>query len=67
MSWKPEVIADNTGKWCGNALCFATKAEAEAYVTELAYRWSSVRNHRVVESEDLVSYVWRNGQAEPIT
>jgi hypothetical protein len=24
MSFKPEVIADTSGKWCGNALRFAT-------------------------------------------
>jgi hypothetical protein len=24
MSFKPEVIADSSGKWCGNALRFAT-------------------------------------------
>jgi hypothetical protein len=27
MAWKPEVIADNTGKWYGNGLRFATKEE----------------------------------------
>jgi hypothetical protein len=35
MSFKPEVQADDTGKWYGNALCFATRAEAEAQVAEL--------------------------------
>jgi hypothetical protein len=29
MSFKPEVQADATGKWYGNALRFATRAEAE--------------------------------------
>jgi hypothetical protein len=24
MSFKPEVIADTSGEWCGNALRFAT-------------------------------------------
>ena len=32
MSFKPEVIADSSGQWCGNALRFATREEAEANV-----------------------------------
>jgi hypothetical protein len=35
MAWKPEVIADNTGKWYGNGLRFATKEEAEANALDL--------------------------------
>lgn len=35
-SWKPEVIADSTGKWCGNALRFETYDEAKKYVEDLA-------------------------------
>jgi|SRR6516162_7193502 hypothetical protein len=27
-SWKSEVIADSSGEWCSNALCFATRQEA---------------------------------------
>ena len=30
MSFKPEVIADLSGTWCGNALRFATREEATA-------------------------------------
>ena len=56
MSWKPEVIADSSGKWCGNALRFATKAEAEASVASLAMRWFAVRETRAVESDDPVNY-----------
>lgn len=62
MSWKPEVIADSSGKWCGNALRFATKEEAEAQVANLAMRWTSVRDWRAVESTDPVNYAWRDGQ-----
>lgn len=40
MSWKPEVIADNSGKWCGNGLRFATKQEAEENVFDLAMQWT---------------------------
>jgi hypothetical protein len=56
MSWKPEVIADSSGKWCGNALRFATKEEAEISVANLAMRWMAVRETRVVESDDPVNY-----------
>lgn len=56
MSWKPEVIADSSGEWVGNALRFATKKEAEDNVRDLANRWFLVTNTRVVESEDPVNY-----------
>ncbi len=57
-SWKSEVIADSSGKWVGNACRFATKAEAEIYVADLAYRWTAVRDSRVIESDEPVNYVW---------
>lgn len=62
MSWKPEVIADSSGKWAGNSLRFATKAEAEANVENLMMRWTSVRETRVVECDDPVNYAWRDGR-----
>jgi hypothetical protein len=55
MSWKPEVIADASGKWCGNELRFARFEDAHAYVLDLAQRWTAVREVRVVESEDPVN------------
>ena len=54
-SWKAEVIADNSGKWCSNALRFATKQEAEDYVLDLSWRWTLVRETRVVESDEPVN------------
>jgi len=57
-SYKPEVIADSSGKWCGNALRFATREEALASVNDLAWRWTAVRDTRVVESPDPVNYRW---------
>jgi len=54
-SWKPEVIADSSGKWFGNDLRFSTKADAEIYVAELAHRWTAVLDTRVVESDDPVN------------
>jgi hypothetical protein len=61
MSWKPEVIADNSGKWCGNALRFATREEAESQVRDLSWRWTAVRDTRVVESADPVNYRYVKG------
>jgi hypothetical protein len=55
MSWKAEVIADDSGEFCGNGLRFATKDEAQRYAIDLAYRWTSVREWRVVESGDAVN------------
>jgi hypothetical protein len=56
MSWKPEVIADSGGKWCGNGLRFATREEAESNVSDLASRWILVQDTRVVECDDPVNY-----------
>jgi hypothetical protein len=58
-----EVIADNTGTWVGNALRFTTPAEAEVYAADLAGRWTSVRETRVVESADPVNYAITLGGA----
>jgi len=52
MSFKPEVIADGSGKWAGNALRFATRKEAEDWVADLKLRWTLVRETRVIETPD---------------
>lgn len=62
VSFAPEVIADSSGKWHGNALRFATRQEAEANVRDLMMRWMSVRETRVVESTDPVNYKWVDGK-----
>jgi hypothetical protein len=62
MSFKPEVVADNSGEWCGNGLRFATQAEAEAYVSDLMWRWTLVRDTRVVVVDEPVSAKWENGK-----
>lgn len=66
MSWKPEVIADNSGKWSGNGLAFATKEEAEAWATDLSYRWLLVRETRAVESTEPVNYKYVDGRLDPV-
>jgi hypothetical protein len=54
-SWAPEVQTDSTGKWYGNALRFATEAEAYASAAELATRWMLVRDYRAAPSADPVT------------
>jgi hypothetical protein len=56
LSWRPEVIADNSGKWTPNAMRFATEAEAKLWVDDLSMRWMAVRETRVVQSTDPVNY-----------
>lgn len=61
-SWAPEVIADSSGQWAGNALRFPTKEEAEANVRDLMGRWMLVRETRVVPSQDPPNYRWDPSQ-----
>lgn len=61
-SYKPEVIADSSGKWNGNALRFATHEEAELYVADLARRWLLVTDTRVIESDDPINYEIVDGE-----
>jgi len=68
MSWKPEVITDDTGKWYGNALRFATQREAELSAMDLSMRWTSVRDWRATESDDPVNYsISEEGKLTPVT
>jgi hypothetical protein len=63
VSWKPEVkTTDNTGKWYGNALRFASREEAELNVLDLSLRWFLVTDTRVVECDDPVNYAWIDGR-----
>jgi len=66
MSWAPEVIADSSGKWCGNQLRFATKQEAEDNVFDLSMRWTLVRETRVVESDEPVNYTYHDRQLRAV-
>lgn len=61
MSWRPEVIADNSGQWVPNSLRFATKEEAEANVQDLSMRWLLVQQTRVIECDDPINYRYANG------
>lgn len=66
MSYAPEVIADSSGNWAGNAMRFATRAEAEYWVMDLAQRWFLVTATRVVESDDPPNYEIRDGMLRPL-
>lgn len=61
-SFAPQVIADNSGKFVGNALRFATREEAEANVADLAGRWFLVTATRVVESDDPPTHTYSDGK-----
>jgi hypothetical protein len=52
MSWKVEVVVDDSGEWVGDSLRFKTKQEALAYARDLEFRCSAVRDKRMVKGED---------------
>jgi hypothetical protein len=67
VSWAPEVIADGSGKWVGNAVRLATEKEAWRYACDLRARWTAVRECRAVPSSDPVNYTYDDvGQLEPV-
>jgi hypothetical protein len=66
VSFKAEVIADRTGEWCANALRFATREEADAYVRDLSCRWTAVQSTRVIESSDNVNAAFTGGRIQMV-
>lgn len=66
-SYAPQVVADSSGKFCGNALRFATYKEAEESALSLMWRWTLVRDIRVAESDDPVNYKRVDGRDVPIS
>lgn len=62
MSFKPEVRTGTDPKFYGNALAFATYAEAQHSANELASRWTLVVESRAVESNEPVNYAIVDGQ-----
>jgi hypothetical protein len=62
MSFRCEVIADDSGTWAGNGLRFATVEEARAYVNDLAWRWTLVREARVTVGDEPVNARWADGR-----
>jgi hypothetical protein len=53
-----EVIADDSGKWVGNRMRFATEPEALGYASNLYGRWTAVRQTRVVQTDEAVTDTW---------
>lgn len=51
-SFAIEVIADSSGKWCGNGARYLTKKAAEMAAFDLSMKWTMVRDWRVVPSPD---------------
>ena len=64
MSWRPELLADNSDEWMCNGLRFATKKEAEDYVFDV--RWTMVGETQVTETDDPVNYRWVEGKLVPL-
>lgn len=58
MSWKVEVVMDDSGEWEGDSLRFASEQEALAYARDLEFRCSAVRDKRIVRSEDPPTHRW---------
>lgn len=61
-SYAPQVRTGNDPKFYGNSLRFATQAEAEANVANLAGRWWAVVATQVVESDDPPSHTYIDGE-----
>jgi hypothetical protein len=51
-SWKVEVIADSSGKWCSNGVNFSTEESAKEWGEGLFMRWTAVREWRVSPSDE---------------
>lgn len=55
-SFKPEVRTGSDPKFYGNALAFATYAEALHSASDVARRWFLVTDYRAVESDEAVTH-----------
>jgi hypothetical protein len=64
MSWKVEVIMDDSGEWEGDPRRFATEQEALAYARDLEFRCSAIREKRIVRSEEPVNHRWTSRGVE---
>ena len=58
MSWKVEVVMDDSGEWEGDPQRFASEQEALAYARDLEFRCSAIREKRIVRSDDPVNQRW---------
>lgn len=62
MRYKPEVLCKGETEFCGNALSFATKQEAEGYAADLMWRWTAVVETRAVEALGDPTHAWVDGK-----
>jgi hypothetical protein len=51
-NYKVEVIADNSGEFCGNGLKFETIQAAIDYAQDLYCRWTAVKTWQVVQIDN---------------
>lgn len=65
-SFKPEVCASRDGSFSQNALCFASREEAEDSAKDLYQRWTLCTDHRAVESSDPVTHALVDGVLESV-
>jgi hypothetical protein len=55
MSWKIEVVADDSGKWEGDNRRFATEQEALTRAHDLEWQCAAIREKRIVWTTDPVN------------
>lgn len=66
MSFKPQVRTGSDPKFYGNALAFATEAEALASAKDLYHRWTLCVDYRAVESDEPVTHTFIGGVLEAV-
>ena len=53
MTYRVDVIVDDSGHSVGDDLIFATREEAEAHIENRVRHWAGVRQCRVVVDEEV--------------
>ena len=64
--FKYQVIADNSGKWAGNAMTYDTIEEAIDGAKDLMSRWMLVTDWRIVTVNDETEICTRSNYREVI-
>lgn len=67
MSFKPQVATGSDPTFYGNALAFATHAEALQYAADLFNRWTISRDYRAIESTEPVTHTYIGGALRGLT
>jgi hypothetical protein len=66
VSWKLGVKTRGDSKWGYNAVRLASKADCEAYGSELASRWFAVESYEAHPCDEPVTYHMVEGKAVPL-